>query len=88
MSQRTLFLDEGPGETRGVVTLSGRPERLLLARGDAGADEALGARLVGRVRALDAAAGLAFVDLGGGREGVLNFTKETGRPVQGAALEV
>jgi Ribonuclease G/E len=37
---------------------------------------------------LDAAAGLAFIDLGEGREGVLNFTKETGRPVQGAAVEV
>ena len=88
MSQRSLFLDDGPGERRGVVTLSGRPERLLLEREEAPTHEALGARLVGRVRAVDAAAGLAFIDLGRGREGVLNFTKETGRPVQGAALEV
>lgn len=88
MSQRGLFLDAGPGESRGVVTLLGRPERLLLAREGDAAGDALGARLVGRVRALDAAAGLAFIDLGEGREGVLNFTKETGRPVQGAAMEV
>jgi hypothetical protein len=88
MSQRGIFLDVGPGEKRGVVTLSGRPERLLLEREGVGAGEGLGARLVGRVRAVDAAAGLAFVDLGNGREGVLNFTKETGRPVQGAAMEV
>jgi Ribonuclease E/G family len=88
MSQRGLFLDVAPGERRGVVTLAGRPERLLVARDGASLGEALGARLVGRIRALDAAAGLAFVDLGEGREGVLNFTKESGRPVQGAALEV
>lgn len=88
MSERRLFLDLSPGETRAVVTLGGRPERLLLARDGTDPGEVLGARLVGRIRALDAAAGLAFVDLGQGREGVLNLSKETGRPVQGAAVEV
>jgi hypothetical protein len=88
MSQRGLFLDAAPGERRAVVTVGGRPERLLLERDETAPGEVLGARLVGRIRALDAAAGLAFVDLGGGREGVLNLSKETGRPVQGAAVEV
>ena len=30
MSERSLFLDRGIGETRGVVLLDGRPERLLI----------------------------------------------------------
>ena len=32
MNRRRLFLDEAPGEVRGVVTLDDRPERLLLWR--------------------------------------------------------
>ena len=34
MSRRRLYLDRAPGETRGVVTLAGRPERLIGAAQD------------------------------------------------------
>ena len=40
---RRAFLDRSPGETRGVVLLDGRPERLLIVR-DGDATPRLGAR--------------------------------------------
>ena len=45
MSTRTLFLDRGLGEDRGVVLLDGRPERLLIAREGEAAAIQVGARL-------------------------------------------
>jgi hypothetical protein len=67
---RRLYLDDAPGEARGVVTLDGLPERLLLARGDL--EEALGpgAQARARIRRLDKGLGLAFLDLGEGLEAV------------------
>ena len=50
MTERRLYLDVGVGETRGVVTLDGRPERLLVNRDDDVACQALGAEVVGRVQ--------------------------------------
>jgi Ribonuclease G/E len=88
VSERLAYLDAGPGEARGVVTLDGRPERLLLVREGEPAVQALGAMVVGRIRSVEPAAGLAFVDLGEGPDGILNLSPETGRPVQGGAVEV
>jgi Ribonuclease G/E len=88
VSGRALYLDLAPGETRGVVTLAGRAERLLIHRRGDLAVQALGAVAVGRIAAVDTAAGLAFVDLGEGQQGVINITRETGRMVEGAAVEV
>ncbi len=88
MSERRLYLDAGAGETRGVVTLDGRPERLLIARDGDVAAQALGARVVARVRRLERASALAFLDLGEGPDGVLNLTSEVGRLVEGQAVEV
>jgi Ribonuclease G/E len=88
MSQRRLFLDVGIGETRGVVTLDGRPERLLIERGETAPTQALGARLVARVRKVERAQALAFLDLGGGPDGVLNLRPEMERLNEGQALEV
>ncbi len=88
MSARALFLDVGPGETRGVVTLGGRPERLLVARRGEPAVQALGAVAIGRIVAVEKAAALAFVELGEGPQGVVNLTSETGPLVEGAAIEV
>jgi Ribonuclease G/E len=87
MSERRLFLDRGVGESRGVVTLDGRPERLLIRRD--GEDERLRceARLVGRVRKVEAALASAFLDLGDGAEAVLPFRPEE-RPVEGQSLIV
>lgn len=87
MSERRLYLDRGVGETRGVVVLDGRPERLLIRR--EGDDERLrcGARLIGRVRRVEAAIASAFLDLGDGAEAVLPFRPED-RPVEGRSLAV
>lgn len=86
MSERTLFLDQGVGESRAVVMLDGQPERLLIARdGDVQATR-LGARHVARVRKVEPAFGSAFVDLGG-VEAMMAF-KPDARPVEGQSLEV
>jgi Ribonuclease G/E len=87
MNQRQLYLDRGVGETRAVVTLDERPERLLIRR--AGEPEAgrLGARLAARVRKVEPALGSAFLDLGEGLE-ALSVFKPDARPVDGQLLEV
>jgi Ribonuclease G/E len=87
MSARALYLDVSPGEARGVVTLAGRAERLLIARRGDPAVQALGAVVVGRVRAVDRAAGLAFIDLGQGPDGVLNLAEDMTGVREGAAVE-
>ena len=87
MSQRALFLDRGVGETRGVVTLDGRPERLFLRRDDDDLRLSLGATHVARVASVEPAIATAFLDLGGGLEAILPF-KPAARPVRGAVLEV
>lgn len=87
MSERRIFLDRGVGETRGVVTLGGRAERLILRRDDEDLRLALGARLIARVASVEPAIGAAFLDLGGRREALLPF-KPDARPVRGAAIEV
>jgi Ribonuclease G/E len=87
MSRRELYLDRGIGETRGVVFLDGRPERLLLWREGDEPRLQLGSRSAARVRRLEPAMGAAFLDLGGGAEGVLSF-KPDARPVEGELLEV
>lgn len=87
MSQRRLFLDVGIGETRGVVTLDGRPERLLIHRDGEVEALRLGARLAARVRKLEPAFASAFLDLGGGLEAMTAF-KPDARPVEGQLLEV
>jgi hypothetical protein len=87
MSERRIYLDVGLGETRGVVTLDGRPERLLIRRDGDPPCVALGARVVARVASLEAALGTAFLDLGGGVEAILPF-KPDARPVRGQAIEV
>lgn len=88
MTNRRFFLDEGCGESRGVVTLGGRPERLMIARpGDAPA-QSLGARVAARIRSVERAQGLAFIDLGAEPDGVLNLSPEVGPIVEGGWAEV
>ena len=84
MSARTLFLDPGVGQTRAVVQLRGRPERLLIERDGDPAAARLGARLAARVRRVDRALALAFLDLGEGVEAVA----PAAQLVEGAALDV
>jgi len=87
MSERRIYLDRGIGETRGVVTLDGRPERLIVRRDDDDPRLVLGARLVARVASLEPALATAFLDLGGGAEAILPFRPDA-KPVRGQALEI
>jgi Ribonuclease G/E len=88
MSGRTIFLDEGPGEDRGVVMLDGRPERLLIRRPDDIAVQALGARSVARVRRIERAMGAAFLELAEGPDALLALTGAAAGLAEGAAVEV
>ncbi|MCA6284515.1 MAG: ribonuclease E/G, partial [Phenylobacterium sp.] len=87
MSARRAFLDITPGETRGVVTLDGRPEHLLIRRDDDDPRLEPGARIAARVRKVEPAFASAFVDLGEGLEALLDFPPDR-RPVEGQMLEV
>jgi len=82
-----VFLDETPGEIRGVIVRDGRPERLLIQREDDIAAHRLGARSVGRVEAVDSGLSGCFVDLGTGLSGYLPPGKGSSGRV-GEALEV
>ncbi|HZW16442.1 MAG TPA: RNA-binding protein [Brevundimonas sp.] len=64
MSELEVFLDDTPGEVRGMVVRNGRFERLLLQRESDPPQHRLGGRAVGRVVAVDAGLKGAFVDLG------------------------
>ena len=88
MSERRTYLDVAIGETRGVVTLDGRPERLLITRAGDLTRQALGAEAIGRVRRVERALGLAFVDLAEGPDGVMNLRPEMARLVEGQAIRV
>ena len=88
MTERRAYLDAGVGETRGVVTLDGRPERLLIVRDNDIACQALGAVVIGRVRKVERQLALAFVDLGEGPDGALNLAPDMPRVAEGQALRV
>lgn len=82
------FLDDTPGETRGVIVRDGRPERLIVQREDDPPQHRLGTRCIGRVTRVEPAYGAAFVDLGtGGPAGFLPLTK-TVRLKEGERIEV
>ena len=87
MSERRVYLDRGIGEVRGVVTLGGRPERLLIRRDDEDQRLGLGARLIARVAGVEPAMATAFLDLGGGLQAILPY-KADAKPVRGASLEI
>jgi hypothetical protein len=86
MSRRRIFLDDAPGEARGVVTLDDRPERLLIWRDGDDPRLALGARVAARVAEVEPAIATAFLDLGGGAEAILPFRPEE-RPLRGQLIE-
>ncbi|MFN3353198.1 MAG: RNA-binding protein, partial [Brevundimonas sp.] len=88
MSTVQLFLDDTPGETRGVLVRDGRCERLVIRRDDDPPQHRLGARCVGRVVEVRRGYGAAFVDLGVG--GAPGFLPLAGRqaPREGDSVEV
>lgn len=87
MSRLEVFLDETPGETRGVVVRDGRFEHLLIQRDDEPAAWRRGARSVGRVARVEPGLKAAFVDLGEGPQGFLALGGGL-KPAEGEALEV
>lgn len=62
--QIEAFLDDTPGEVRGVIARDGRFERLVIQREDDPPQHRLGARCIGRVMDVEAGYNAAFVDLG------------------------
>ena len=75
MSELEVFLDDTPGEVRGVVSRDGRFERLLIQREDEPPQNRLGARVVGRVLEPEGAFKAAFVEIGGDKAGFLPLNK-------------
>lgn len=71
-----VFLDNTPGETRGVIRRDGRPTVLLIQRESDIVAHRLGARSLGRVVRVEPTLHGAFVDLGvGERFGFLSMRK-------------
>lgn len=64
MSDIEVFLDDTPGETRGVIAKHGRFERLLIQRESDPVAFRLGSRSVGRVVEVNPGLHAGFVDLG------------------------
>lgn len=87
MTHRHIYIDEGPGETRGVITVEGRPERLLSQRPGLEYPR-LGVGYRARVLKVEKAAGLALLDLGEGLTAALRIKPDRPPPVEGQALEV
>ncbi len=85
--RRALHLDRSVGETRGVATLRGRPERLLVERDGEGGGLQAGAVWAVRLRRADVRLGMGFLDLGEGPDAVLPLTALKG-VAEGAALKV
>ncbi len=88
MSRRRLYLDDAPGERRGVVTLGGRPERLFLERQDDLDEPWLGRRYVARVARVERVLSSAFLDLGGGQEAMLGLTGAAQTLAEGSAIDI
>jgi hypothetical protein len=87
MADRRIYIDKAPGEIRGVVTLDGRPERLLIER-EGETWPRLGLRRRARVVLVDRALGLAMLDLGEGQEASLRLKADRAPPVQGQSLDI
>lgn len=66
MADVEVFLDETPGETRGVIARNGRYHHLIIQRDSDRPSDRLGARCVGRIARVEPGLRGAFVDLGAG----------------------
>ena len=60
-SRRSLYMDESPGERRGVVLLDGKPERLLVERDGEAVRLLPGAVLTARIMRIERGLGIAFL---------------------------
>lgn len=88
MADIEVFLDETPGETRGVIARDGLYTHLILQRESDRPSDRLGARCVGRIARVEPGLRAAFVDLGAGEPfGFLPLGKDD-KPGEGAKIEV
>lgn len=85
MSRVEVFLDDTPGEQRGIVVRDGRYEHLVIHRDDDPPCQRLGARCVGRVMSVKPGLKGAFVDLG---EGAPAFLPGKRPPPEGSRVEL
>ncbi|KSB90146.1 RNA-binding protein [Caulobacter vibrioides] len=88
MSERRAYLYKGVGETVGVVTLDGRPERLIVQWPGDDPLDAEGVRGVARVKSIERAFGSAFVALPGGADVLLPLKPDMPKLVQGGLVEI
>jgi hypothetical protein len=82
VAERRFYLDRCPGEIRGVVTLDGAPERLLVER-EGDPTPRLEAIFGGRILEVSARLGLARIDLGDGQAASLRLRGEAKAPHEG-----
>ncbi|MFK0298724.1 ribonuclease E/G [Brevundimonas sp. NPDC090276] len=88
MADIEVFLDEAPGETRGVIARDGLFTHLILHRDSDRPSDRLGARCVGRIVRVEPALRGAFVDLGVGEPfGFLPLGKDD-KAGEGGKIEV
>lgn len=88
MSERRAYLYKGVGETVGVVTLDGRPERLIVQWPGDDVLDAEGVRGVARVKSIERAFEAAFVALPGGADILLPIKPDMPKLVQGGLVEI
>lgn len=88
MSGVEVFLDELPGETRGIIRRDGRFTHILIDREDDEPRHRLGARCVGRVAEAPQGLKAAFVDLGAGVPLAFLPLRGADRPAVGEKIEV
>ncbi|MFY8210480.1 MAG: ribonuclease E/G [Caulobacter sp.] len=85
---RRAYLYKGVGETVGVVTLDGRPERLMIEWPGDDPLDAEGVRGVARVRKIEKAFSSAFVQLPGGQDLILPLRPDMPPLVEGGVVEI
>lgn len=88
MSERRAYLHKGVGETVGVVTLDGRPERLIATWDGDDPLDVEGVRGVARIRKIEKAFASAFVQLPGGQDVLLPLRPDMPKLVEGGLVEI
>ncbi|MET4682988.1 ribonuclease E/G [Brevundimonas faecalis] len=88
MADVEVFLDDTPGETRGVVARDGRFHHLIIQRESDRPGDRLGARSVGRVARVEPGLRGAFIDMGVGEPFGFLPLGANEKPGQGAKIEV
>ncbi|WP_312146514.1 ribonuclease E/G [Brevundimonas sp.] len=88
MADIEVFLDQAPGETRGVIARRGRFHHLIIHRDSDRPTDRLGARCVGRIARVEPGLRGAFVDLGAGEPFGFLPLGQNDRPGEGAKVEV